>query len=240
VLISTVALKVIALIICYRARMAGPAVRALVQDHRNDIITNSISLTATYIAAEIDGAWWVDPVAALLFSLYLLVGWVITGQEQVRNLSGKAASKDVVAALTWVAMTAHPAIHAVDTVRAYHIGTGIQAEIDIVLSPDMPLREAHDIAEALTLELEAVPQVERAFVHLDFETEHSALDEHRYTSTYRAALQSQGSSERDSKAGEDGDEGREEAEGSSRTADVFLDLDGASSVTTAALTISDV
>ena len=53
--------------------------------------------------------------------------------------------------------------------------------MDIVLPRDMPLREAHDIGESLTLELEkAVDGVERAFVHLDFESTHSPMIEHRY------------------------------------------------------------
>lgn len=52
-----------------------------------------------------------------------------TGGEQVQMLSGKAADPKVIAALTWVAMTHHPAIMLVDTVRAYHVGAGIQAEV---------------------------------------------------------------------------------------------------------------
>ena len=40
---------------------------------------------------------------------------------------------------------------------------------DIVLPFDMPLRDAHDIGEALQLRLEGLEDVERAYVHLDFE-----------------------------------------------------------------------
>lgn len=42
----------------------------------------------------------------------------------------------------------------------------------------MNLREAHDIGEALQLRLETVEGVERAFVHLDYETEHHPSSEH--------------------------------------------------------------
>jgi divalent metal cation (Fe/Co/Zn/Cd) transporter len=37
----------------------------------------------------------------------------------------------------------------------------------------MPLREAHDIGEALQEKLERLPEIERAFVHLDYEFTHS-------------------------------------------------------------------
>jgi divalent metal cation (Fe/Co/Zn/Cd) transporter len=68
-------------------------------------------------------------------------------------------------------------ITAVDTVRAYYIGDRLLVEIDIVLPPDCPLREAHDVGEALQNALESMENVERAFVHLDYSSEHAI--EHR-------------------------------------------------------------
>ncbi len=77
--------------------------------------------------------------------------------------------------LTWMAANHHPRIETVDTVRAYTFGV----EVHIQLSPSMPLREAHDIGESLQQKLESLDEVERAFVHLDFETLHSPADEHK-------------------------------------------------------------
>ena len=50
--------------------------------------------------------------------------------------------------------------------RAYTFGKSFFVEVDIVLAPDMPLHQAHDIGEALQNKLEALPEVERAFCHL--------------------------------------------------------------------------
>lgn len=44
--------------------------------------------------------------------------------------------------------------------------------MDIELPEDMPLWEAHNIGETLQNKLEALPEVERAYVHLDFECDH--------------------------------------------------------------------
>lgn len=52
-------------------------------------------------------------------------------------------------------------------------------EVDIVLPEDMTLKEAHDIGEPLQQKLESLPEVERAFVHLDYEFEHRPSDEHK-------------------------------------------------------------
>jgi len=45
-------------------------------------------------------------------------------------------------------------------------------QVDIELPEDMHLREAHDIGESLQYRLEDLTEVERAYVHLDFESTH--------------------------------------------------------------------
>ncbi len=52
-------------------------------------------------------------------------------------------------------------------------------EVDVVLPPDMPLAQAHDIGEALQKKLELLPEVARAFVHLDHECAHAPGIEHK-------------------------------------------------------------
>ena len=56
--------------------------------------------------------------------------------------------------------------------RCYTFGDTYFAEIDVVLPPDMPLCEAHDIGESLQEKVESLNEVERAFVHLDYECTH--------------------------------------------------------------------
>ena len=41
------------------------------------------------------------------------------------------------------------------------------------------LQEAHDIGETLQQKVETLDEVERAFVHLDFETSHNPASEHK-------------------------------------------------------------
>ncbi|KAI3731067.1 hypothetical protein L1987_62250 [Smallanthus sonchifolius] len=64
------------------------------------------------------------------------------------------------------------AIRHIDTVRAYTFGSHYFVEVDIVLPSDMPLQTAHDIGESLQEKLELLPEIERAFVHLDYEYSH--------------------------------------------------------------------
>lgn len=71
-----------------------------------------------------------------------------------------------------LAMTHSPQIIALDTVRAYHSGPRIIVEVDIVMAPGETLRGTHDVAEELQVKLESLPDVERAYVHIDYETSH--------------------------------------------------------------------
>ena len=45
--------------------------------------------------------------------------------------------------------------------RAYHFGSRLLVEVDIVLPEDMPLRESHDIGESLQIAIENLDNVER-------------------------------------------------------------------------------
>ena len=92
---------------------------------------------------------------------------------------------------------------AVDTVRAYAVSERYFVELDLHLPKRMRLKEAHDIGEALQLKLEQVPEVERAFVHLDYETEHKAADEHYVPLKKAATASSVESTPKTDKKGDD-------------------------------------
>jgi len=69
-------------------------------------------------------------------------------------------------------MTHSPHITAIDTVRAYTSGPRLLVEVDVVMEASESLRDTHDVAEELQMKLEALPDVERAYVHVDYETTH--------------------------------------------------------------------
>lgn len=69
-------------------------------------------------------------------------------------------------------MTHSPMIQAIDTVRAYTSGPRLVVEVDIVMDRNETLMATHDVAEELQMKLESLPDVERAYVHVDYETTH--------------------------------------------------------------------
>uniref|UniRef100_A0A7S3L0K7 Cation efflux protein cytoplasmic domain-containing protein n=1 Tax=Amphora coffeiformis TaxID=265554 RepID=A0A7S3L0K7_9STRA len=152
------------------------AAEAYADDHRNDVLTNAVgvgaALAAYYVPSKL---WFLDSTGAICIAIYIIVNWLQTGREQLHFLTGRGASPMLLQELTYIAAHHDERIKYVDTVRAYHFGVHYLVEVDIVLPEDMTLRESHDIGESLQHRLEQLEDVERAFVHNDYEWDHSPV-----------------------------------------------------------------
>ncbi|GKV21733.1 hypothetical protein SLEP1_g31687 [Rubroshorea leprosula] len=144
-------------------------VRAYAKDHYVDVVTNVVGLVAAVLGDRF--YWWIDPAGAIALALYIITNWSGTVKENAISLVGQSASPDFLQKLTYLVIR-HPQVKRIDTVRAYTFGVLYFVEVDIELPEDLPLKEAHNVGEALQIKIEKIPEVERAFVHLDFECEH--------------------------------------------------------------------
>ncbi|MBA0692492.1 hypothetical protein Goari_010047 [Gossypium aridum] len=158
------------LLMFYCRTFTNEIVKAYAQDHFFDVITNIIGLVAVLLANYIDD--WMDPVGAIILALYTIRTWSMTVLENVNSLVGRSAAPEYLQKLTYLCWNHHKAIKNIDTVRAYTFGSHYFVEVDIVLPANMALQEAHDIGESLQEKLELLPDIERAFVHLDYEFSH--------------------------------------------------------------------
>ncbi|CAA3007647.1 metal tolerance 9-like [Olea europaea subsp. europaea] len=158
------------LLMIYCRRFKNEIVRAYAQDHFFDVITNSVGLVTAILAVRF--YWWIDPTGAIIIALYTINTWAKTVVENVWSLIGRTAPPDFLAKLTYLIWNHHKEIQHIDTVRAYTFGSHYFVEVDIVLPEDMLLNQAHNIGETLQEKLEQLPEVERAFVHIDFEFTH--------------------------------------------------------------------
>jgi divalent metal cation (Fe/Co/Zn/Cd) transporter len=111
-------------------------------------------------------------MGAILLSVLISCIWLRTAFNEFLLLVGVVASVDTQQLITYVCLTHSPAVQGIDTVRVYHSGPRLIAEVDIVMDPAGTLLETHDIAEALQCKLESLPDIERAYVHIDYETTH--------------------------------------------------------------------
>jgi cation diffusion facilitator family transporter len=169
-LVGTIIIKALLFIYCNYFTKGSPSTEALAQDHRNDVVSN----TAAIISAVIGFYYWwaADPIGAIAIGLLIMFTWVKTGFEHIRMMTGYRASPNLMKKWTFVSLQHDSRIVCIENIRGYHLSHGFIVEIDIVLPKAMPLNEAHDIGETLQEKLEALPEVERAFVHCDYEATH--------------------------------------------------------------------
>ncbi|KAE8124510.1 hypothetical protein FH972_019388 [Carpinus fangiana] len=168
IMVSVTVVKFVLMVYCRRFK--NEIVRAYAQDHLFDVITNSIGLAAAVLAIKF--YWWLDPTGAILIALYTMGNWAKTVMENVQSLIGRTAPPEYLAKLTYLSWNHRKEIEHIETVRAYTFGLNYFVEVHIVLPGDMSLGEAHIIGESLQEKLEQLPEVERAFVHVDFDTTH--------------------------------------------------------------------
>lgn len=160
---------------CMALRRFSSQVQVLWEDHRNDLFINGLGILTSALGSKI--AWWIDPAGAMLISLIIIASWGVTAKENFAQLAGFKAPTEFMQLVTYNAMLFHDRIEKIDSVKAYHSGSKYVVECDVVMSGDTPLWEAHDVSQDLQDKLEALPDVERAYVHVDHEVSHAP--EHR-------------------------------------------------------------
>ncbi|KAI0800583.1 CDF manganese transporter [Fomes fomentarius] len=168
-------IKLLLFLYCFSLRKRSSQVQVLWEDHRNDLYINGFGVLMSAGGSKI--IWYLDPLGAMMIAAGVILSWGQTIYEQFELLAGKSAPREFLQLLIYKAVTYAEEIKQIDTVRAYHSGPDYFVELDVVMDADTPLWKSHDISEELQEKIEALPGVERAFVHVDHETRHTP--EHR-------------------------------------------------------------
>jgi cation diffusion facilitator family transporter len=185
-LLGVVAAKALLYMLC-RITLAAMkhksvSLEAQAEDHFNDCLTNVLSAVGTFFSSTFFASlvgfessstlYFIDPCMAALFSSYVIYSWVMVARENIVSLVGCAAPQELMQRITYLAAVHCSEVIAVDTIRCYSFGETYIAEVDIVLPPEMPNKQAHDIGESLQIRIEALEEIQRCFVHIDWETTH--------------------------------------------------------------------
>ncbi|KAF8208741.1 CDF manganese transporter [Mycena galopus ATCC 62051] len=167
--------KLVLFIYCFSIRSKNSQVRVLWEDHRNDLFINGLGILTSSAGAKL--RWWIDPLGALIISVALIFVWGRTLHRQFLLLAGIAAPIEFQQLVIYKAMMFADGIKQIDSCTVYHAGPDYVVELDIVMDAETPLWKAHDLSQALQDKIEQLPNVGRAYVHVDHEISHKP--EHR-------------------------------------------------------------
>ncbi|RMF85185.1 MAG: cation transporter [Nitrospinota bacterium] len=138
----------------------SPAVLASFVDSRNDALTSLVA----FIGVVFGNLW--DSVAGLCIGLWILYSGGKVGLENLGYLMGKAPPAEILALIRKEAL-AVPGVTGVNDLRAHFVGDLLHIEIHIEIDERRTLKEAHDIGVTVRQRLEALPHVDKAFIHID-------------------------------------------------------------------------
>ena len=168
-----IAAKAVLWLICRTAAAAEPhgggTLEALAEDHLNDVWSNTGAVITGAIAGTHPVVWWLDPTGGIVISAVIILRWLHLSWEQVKQVTGHTAPPEFLELVNSIAV-AHSAQLQLDVVRAYHVGSRFNVEMEIVLPGDLTVSESHDIALGLQHKIEALKEVERSFVHVDYQS----------------------------------------------------------------------
>ncbi|TET55410.1 MAG: cation transporter [Anaerolineales bacterium] len=166
VLLGSAIVKLVMYVDVRRIGLAAgsPAIRATARDNLADVVTSMTALLGVWASRLIHPL--LDPAAAIAVSLWVFrAAWAV-GYENLGYLTGKGAPPDLITKIAAVASSVDGVIN-VHQVVADHVGPQLRVDMHVDVDPGILLREAHAITDRVQAQLETLPEVDLAFVHVE-------------------------------------------------------------------------
>jgi len=145
-------------------RSNSPAISAMAVDAKNDIFVSIIVLSA------IVGTWfdvrYLDSAAALIISIFIFKAGYDLAIQNMDYLLGKAPPAKLVSKIKGIVKNVN-GIEGINDVRAHYVGSMIHIEIHIEVAKRTTTLRSHAIAKEAGQKVEAIEEVDKAFIHVD-------------------------------------------------------------------------
>jgi cation diffusion facilitator family transporter len=166
VLIGSGLVKVVMYLLVRRLgeKARSPAILASAKDNLADVIS-----AATALIGVLAASWLyplADPLAALAVSIWIFRNAVGILMENLRYLTGQAAEPELLTRIYEAASRVEGVVD-VHRVIADYVGPQVRAEIHADVDGGVSFLAAHQISNAVRDAVEALNEVDLAFVHLE-------------------------------------------------------------------------
>ncbi len=142
----------------------SPALVATAKDNRNDILTAGAALVG--VAGATAGYPLADPLAAVVVAVGIIYTGIEVVQDNVDYLVGAAPPEEFRREILECAL-AHDQVRGAHDVIAHYVGPEIDVSLHIEVEGELTLNEAHDIETEVIQSIQALPEVDDVFVHVD-------------------------------------------------------------------------
>ena len=146
------------------AQVASPALAVVAQDNLSDVLTSGAAFVGVLGSHFLHPL--ADPIAGALVALWIFRAALAAWKENLRYLTGAGASREVREEIAVVAAKV-PGVLGVHQVITEYVGSRLVADLHIDVDGHKSLFEVHRISDVVRTELEALPEVDRVYVHVE-------------------------------------------------------------------------
>ncbi len=145
-------------------QVQSPSLRVTAKDNLSDVLTS----IAAFIG--ILGSNWIgpllDPIAGVLVALWIFRAAFVAGKENLAYLTGAGADEELREKIIETARNIS-GVENVHHMMSDYVGPKLIVDMHINLPGDKTLDEVHDINDRVIEALEALPEIDRAYVHVE-------------------------------------------------------------------------
>jgi cation diffusion facilitator family transporter len=145
-------------------QLGSPTLATTAKDNLSDVITSIAALVGAIGSSFIHPL--TDPVAGVLVALWIFRAAFSSARENLNFLTGAGASPELRQKMVEVA-AAVPGVQRVHHMMTEYVGPRLVVDMHINVNGKMTLSEAHDIADEVIQRLEHLPEIDRAYVHIE-------------------------------------------------------------------------
>ncbi len=144
--------------------LSSPTLQVTARDNLSDVLTSIAAFIGAFGSAYLHPL--LDPVAGMAVALWIFRAAFEAGKENLGYLTGAGAPSDLRRQIAEVAGEVS-GVQRVHQVIAEYVGPQLVADLHINVAGDLLLVDAHAIADQVQGVVEALPEVDRAYVHLE-------------------------------------------------------------------------
>ena len=142
----------------------SPAIIASSVDSLSDVFVAIAALVG--IAGVRMGYWYLDPMAGLVISLWIIYTGYRIGMENIDYLMGRAPDAALMDDIKRAALMVK-GVKAINTARAHYVGPFIQVEMHVEVPMDLSTSDSHAIGKEVERNIERIGAIQKAFIHID-------------------------------------------------------------------------
>lgn len=142
----------------------SPAVRAQAVDSINDVLASSLALIGI-LGVQL-GYPRIDGVGGIMVAFFILRAGYEIAKENIGYLMHKAADENLIVEIASRALKIN-GVKGLNDLRSHYVGDKIHVEIHIEVNKTTTTQESHDIGKQVQFALEELPEVQKAFIHID-------------------------------------------------------------------------